>query len=81
MHGLVSCSSSYFATDLDVRADGTLHHARDSSADGYEAADGTWRLEAGDFVERRMVGTQLTDFHWKLISNRALGNPMFVRVR
>ena len=80
-HGDASLDLAVVATDLDVRADGTLHHARDSSADGHEAADGTWRLEAGDFVERRMVGTQLTDFHWKSISNRALGNPMFVRVR
>jgi hypothetical protein len=80
-HGDASADLAVVTVDLDVRADGTLHHARDSSADGHEAADGTWRLEAGDFVERRVVGTVLTDFHWKSISNRAIGNPMFVRVR
>ena len=29
----------------------------------------------GDFIARLTIGTTTTDFHWKAISNRAIGNP------
>jgi len=67
--------------DLDVRSDGSVHYSRDSTKDGHEAYDGQWALDGGDFVTTLQVGTQLVGLHWKSITGRAIGNPLFTRVR
>ena len=67
--------------DLDVRTDGTVHYSRDSTKDGHEAYDGQWALDGGDFVTTLQVGPQLLALHWKSITGRAIGNPLFTRVR
>ena len=79
-HGDESQDLEVVKIALDVRADGTVHYTFDSSVAGHDAADGAWRIEAGDFVTRLAVGTTLRDVHWKSISNRAIGNGLFVRV-
>lgn len=69
------------AVDLDVRADGTVHYSRDSTKDGHEAHDGQWALESGDFVTALQVGAQVEALHWKSITGKAIGNPLFTRVK
>src|SRR5262245_46411224 len=67
--------------DLDVRSDGSVHYSRDSTKDGHEAFDGQWSLDGGDFVTTLRVGANAVALHWKSITSRGIGNPMFERVR